>query len=144
MRLSNNFHLHEFTLSQTAARYGVDNTPPPEAVAALSALVTNVLQPLRDYMGRPLIISSGYRSPWLNKQINGATNSQHMKGEAADFECWGVSNVELFHIVARRYTFDQLILEYHEPDMGPNDGWVHASFTLIGPNRGQWFRHPAL
>jgi zinc D-Ala-D-Ala carboxypeptidase len=72
MKLSNNFSLSEFTSSPTADRLGIDNTPDKEATDNLQELVTFVLQPLRDRFG-PITISSGYRSPELNKAIGGST-----------------------------------------------------------------------
>ena len=142
MRLSENFELYEFTRSQDASRLGIDNTPSSDVVRELGALVSNVLQPLRDYLGRPIFISSGYRSPKLNSHIGGASDSQHMAGQAADFECWSVSNVRLFHAIRYRFAFDQLILERHDPNQGPNSGWIHLSYKSNGDNRGEAFRLP--
>lgn len=142
MRLSQNFQLHEFTRSQTASRHNRDNTPPDDALFEMQALVTNVLQPIRDYLARPIVISSGYRSPWLNKKIRGATNSQHMRGQAADFECPGIGNLDLFFAIRDRFIYDQLILEYHDPDKGPHDGWIHVSYKSREPNRSHAFRLP--
>lgn len=142
MRLSRHFWLYEFTRSQTASRHGIDNTPSPEAIAELQSLVANVLQPVRDFLERPIYISSGYRSPWLNRRIGGAPQSQHMYGQAADFECWGVSNVELFHTVKNLFPFDQLILEKHDPSGGTNSGWIHVSYRSNGHNRRQSFKDP--
>lgn len=128
MQLSKNFHLREFVQSQTALRRGIDNTPPSAVVAALRMLCLMVLEPLRDAVGRPIVITSGYRSPELNRAIGGAKKSQHMLGEAADFEAPGVSNLELVNtIILGHLPYDQLILEFHDPAKGPSSGWVHCS-----------------
>jgi Peptidase M15 len=140
-RLSKNFWLYEFTRSQDASRYDIDNTPTAAAVENLSALVSNVLQPLRDMVNRPININSGYRSPALNKQIKGSPSSQHMKGQAADIECFGISTNILAKIIFDQFQFDQLILEFYNPETGgPNSGWVHVSFKLSGVNRNNALR----
>ena len=123
----------ELTSSPTAKRKGIDNTPDANAKAALSALVANVLDPLREKYGKPIVVSSGYRCPKLNKAVGGAARSQHTKGEAADIRCVSDSRAEnkrLFDlIVASGLPFDQLIDEY-------NYDWVHVSFK-DGANRRQ-------
>ena len=92
MKLSENFSLQELTKSQTATRKGIDNTPGPEHQNNLKSLCTHVLQPIRKHFGRVVTVSSGYRSPELCIAINSKPTSQHAKGEAADFEIFGVSN----------------------------------------------------
>lgn len=123
----------ELTSSATAKRKGIDNTPDAKAKAALSALVANVLDPLREKYGKPIVVSSGYRCPKLNKAVGGVARSQHTKGEAADIRCVSDSRAEnkrLFDlIVASGLPFDQLIDEY-------NYDWVHVSFK-DGANRRQ-------
>ncbi len=95
MQLSKNFWLAEFTQSQVATRLGISNNPNPHEIAALRQLAENVLQPIRDHFGKPVVINSGFRSPRVNHQIGGAASSQHTRGEAADIEIPGVSNLEL-------------------------------------------------
>lgn len=136
MKLSPNFYLAEFTTSQAAERAGLDNDPGPTEIANLQALVNNVLQPLRDAMGEPLIVSSGYRSPQVNELIGGAMESQHLAGEAADIQIFGIDNRDLAqYIIDLGLPFDQLILEYYSPQKGPNSGWVHVSHRASGGNR---------
>lgn len=142
MQLSKNFALHEFVRSQTASRHQINNTPPHDSVVALTHLVANLLQPLRDFLGRPITITSGFRCFDLNQRIGGSQNSQHMVGEAADFECWGISNPDLFRVIRNRFVYDQLILERHNPAHGPHSGWIHLSYRVAGPNRMQAFRDP--
>jgi hypothetical protein len=137
MKLSRNFYLWEFTKSQTAQRLGINNTPPKEAVARLEDLCFWVLQPLREMLDTPIIVSSGYRCEALNKAIGGSEASQHMNGMAADIEAVGISNQNLFDAIQRELRFDQLILEYHQPEK-PMSGWVHVSYR--DDNRMMAFR----
>mgnify|MGYP006404025749 FL=1 len=126
MKLSNNFSLSEFTYSNKAKKLGIDNTPSKEAIDNLQELVTFVLQPLRDRFG-PITISSGYRSPELNKAIGGSTTSDHCLGCAADFEVQSQDNRVMAQWIANNLDFKQLILEfYHAGDM--HSGWIHCSY----------------
>ena len=86
IQLSPHFELREFIASRTAKEHGIDNTPPPEAVENLRALCVHTLEPLREALGLPIIITSGYRNKTLNQLlVFHSTKSQHMNGEAADF-----------------------------------------------------------
>jgi len=86
IQLSPHFKLNEFTKSRTARENGIDNTPPPEAVENLRALCIHTLEPLREALGIPIIITSGYRCKVLNERItHHSATSQHMSGNAADF-----------------------------------------------------------
>jgi zinc D-Ala-D-Ala carboxypeptidase len=126
MKLSKNFSLQEMTKSQTALRRGIDNTPTPDKIEPLIMLCENVLQPVRDHFDRPVTITSGYRSPELCMAIGSKPTSQHTKGQAADFEVPGVSNMEVAKWVAENCEFDQLILECYT---GGNTGWIHCSYV---------------
>ncbi len=137
MELSANFSLAECVKSQTAQRKNIDNTPNDDQVAALKALATAVLQPVREQFERPLIITSGFRCAALCTAIGSKTTSQHAKGEAADFEIPGVPNPAVAKYIRDNLSFDQLILEFYDPDDGPNSGWVHCSFVNEGANRQQ-------
>ena len=138
MKLSDNFSINELTKSQTAERKGIDNTPSPEHQENLKLLCESVLQPVRDHFGKVVTISSGYRSPELCTAIGSKTTSQHARGEAADFEIFGVSNKELADYINEHLDYDQLILEYWKKE-DPNSGWVHCSYT-DGNNRKQYLR----
>ena len=138
MKLSENFSLLELTKSQTAERKGIDNTPSTEHQENLKSLCESILQPVRDHFNRVVSVSSGYRSVDLCVAIGSSTGSQHAKGEAADFEIFGVSNKELADWINENLTYDQLILEYWK-ESDPNSGWVHCSFSLNG-NRKQYLR----
>lgn len=120
MKLSRHFHLDEFTTSQTAARQGIDNTPSPAVVRRLQVLA-GLLEDVRELLGsKPLLISSGYRSPILNGRIGGSKTSAHMLGYAGDFICPGFGTpLEICQtIAASDLVFDQLIEE---------GTWVHIS-----------------
>ena len=139
MSLTKNFSLIELTKSQTAERKGIDNTPSTEHQENLRSLCEMILQPIRDHFEQVVSISSGYRSPELCVAIGSSTKSQHARGEAADFEIFGVSNKELADYIDQNLDYDQLILEYWKGEDEPNSGWVHCSFTLNG-NRKQYLR----
>ena len=136
MKLSDNFSLLELTKSQTAERKGIDNTPSTEHQENLKSLCTSILQPIRDHFGQVVSVSSGYRSPELCVAIGSSTNSQHAKGQASDFEIFGVSNKELADYIDQNLDYDQLILEYWKGEDEPNSGWVHCSYTN-GNNRNE-------
>ena len=138
MKLTENFSLNELTKSQTAERKGIDNSPSTEHQENLKSLCEMILQPIRDHFGQVVSVSSGYRSPELCVAIGSSTKSQHARGEAADFEIFGVSNKELADYINENLTYDQLILEYWK-ESDPNSGWVHCSYTN-GSNRKQYLR----
>ena len=139
MKLTENFSLNELTKSQTAERKGIDNTPSAEHQENLKSLCEMILQPIRDHFGQVVSVSSGYRSPELCVAIGSSTKSQHAKGEASDFEIFGVSNKELADYIDQNLDYDQLILEYWKGEDEPNSGWVHCSYTN-GSNRKQYLR----
>ena len=138
MQLSKNFSLIELTKSQTADRKGIDNTPSPEHQENLKSLCTSILQPIRDHFSRVVSVSSGYRSPALCEAIGSKSTSQHARGEAADFEIFGLSNKVLADYIDETLHYDQLILEYWK-ESDPNSGWVHCSFSE-GNNRKQYLK----
>ena len=138
MKLTENFSLNELTKSQTAERKGIDNTPSAEHQDNLKSLCTSILQPIRDHFGRVVSVSSGYRSVELCVAIGSKTTSQHAKGEAADFEIFGISNKELADYIHFNLNYDQLILEYWK-ESDPNSGWVHCSYSE-GNNRRQYLK----
>lgn len=93
----------------------------------LRRLVINILDPLREKVSQPLIVSSGFRCPALNKAVKGSATSQHMLGEAADIQGSNLTNAELFALVQKlNLPYDQLIWEYGTKE---NPDWVHISFS---------------
>jgi hypothetical protein len=123
MKLSANFSLAELT--KTNVRQ-FDNTPSMQVIDNLQVLVDNVLQPIRNKFGQ-VTVTSGYRSPEVNKAIGGSATSDHCFGFAADFEVAGVDNKELARWVADNLKFKQLILEFYTKGV-PDSGWVHVSY----------------
>lgn len=122
MQLSQHFELSEFLVSQTATRKKIDNTPPPEAIENLRLLCQHILEPLRVAAGKPIRISSGYRSPKLNAAIGSKPNSQHIVGQAADFTIAGLSVAETVKLIQELgLPFDQLLDEF--------GAWVHCSYS---------------
>ena len=138
MNLSKSFTLNELTKSQEATRLGIDNTPNEEHILNLKLLCENVLQPIRDYYGMPVSVSSGYRSAKLCEAIGSSSKSQHTKGQAADFEIFGVANKDLADFIVKNLDYDQCILEFWNENE-PNSGWVHCSFNALG-NRKQFLK----
>lgn len=128
MKLSENFTLEELTRTST----GLNNTPNTEEIENLRELVVNVLQPAREALG-PIRITSGFRSPEVNKKVGGADSSQHTKGEAADLMMSG-GNKRLLDWIIANVEFDQIISEF--PDANGNPQWVHVSYSK-GNNRNQ-------
>ncbi len=124
MRLSKNFTLEEFLVSQTAERNGIDMTPSQEVIDNLSLLVRGCLQPLRDEVGAGIYISSGYRPLELNTKIGGSATSEHVNGNAADLKVSGQTPFDTCElIVAMGLPFDQVIHEFGK--------WVHLGVRDI-------------
>lgn len=123
MKLSSNFTLEELCTTNTK----INNTPKTDEVIALKELVTNVLQPVRDIIGKPIVVTSGFRSKAVNAAVGGASDSQHLKGEAADLQ--SEDNRELFNAIRKNVVFDQLIWEFGNDEQ---PAWVHVSYKTQG------------
>ena len=134
MQLSKHFKLEEFEKSMTATRKGIENKAGSGEIKNLTDLCYGVLEPVRAKFDKPITITSGYRSPALCEAINSKPTSQHTKGEAADFEIAGISNLKVALWIENNCDFDQLILEYWTGEA--NSGWIHCSF-VEGSNRKQ-------
>lgn len=115
------FSLSEFLNSATAKRLGIDNTPSFEVVDNLNKLA-DYLDVIREKVGKPILISSGYRCPVLNKAVGGVANSQHIKGLAADLICSDMKSLE--KVLRETGGFDQLIKEHRK---GSTSFWFHVS-----------------
>lgn len=128
-RLSDHFTLAEMTHSGTALRRGLDNTPPPEVLDQL-ILTADRMEGVRQLLGnKPIRVTSGYRSPAVNRAVGGSRTSAHRTGHAVDFTCpdFGTPAEVAAHLAKHLTHFDQLIEEF--------GGWVHVGF---GPGqRGQ-------
>ena len=134
MQITKNFSVDEFLTSSTAARLGYMFTIDRYERENIERLVRTVLQPARDALGVPLVITSGYRPAWLNHAIKGAKDSRHMYGCAADFKTPGVPLAHAFDIIKDlQLPIDQLILE------DPPAGWIHAGIALPGTMSRQQF-----
>ena len=133
--ISKNFTLDELCASKTAKAKGIRNNPGQTDVVNLCALVHNVLQPLRTAMGEPIKIGSGFRCSALNKAVGGVSNSQHMRGEAADLCIDGdmAKGRKWFEWIKSHCEFDQLIWEHN----AKGSYWVHVSYRADGRNRKQ-------
>ena len=136
-QLTPNFTLAELTVSPTAKRLGLPNTPTQEHIANMKYVCEKILEPVRLHFGKPIQVNSSYRSPAVNKAVGGSPTSQHSNGEAVDFEIPGVSNKVVADWVADNLEFDQVILEFYNAKDGANSGWVHVSIKRNGQNRKQ-------
>ena len=137
MQLSTNLSLAEVTRSETAKRRGISNMPTPEHIENFKKLAINIFQPIREHFGKPILISSGYRSAELNKAIGGSSSSsQHCSGEAIDIDMDGtdITNKQIFDYIKDNLTFDQMIWEF---GTDANPDWVHVSFAANRSQRKQ-------
>ena len=136
-QVSKNFTLEELTASATAKAKGIRNNPGQTDIVNLCGLVHNILQPLRTAMGYPIKIGSGYRSLALNQAVGGVSNSQHMRGEAADLCIDGdiQKGKQWFNWIKTHCEFDQLIWEHDKS----GTYWIHVSYVpaAYGRNRKQ-------
>ncbi len=127
------FTLSEMVRSVTADRMGINNRIPKELVPKMNALIENVLDPLRESYGKPIIVTSGYRCDALNKAVGGVPTSEHRLGMAADIvgtPNTKAENKRLFNLIqSLDLPFNQLIDE-------KNFSWVHVSYRE-GENRKQ-------
>ena len=138
MILSQNFTLQELTYSDTAIRKSMDNTPNEEQIENLRLVCNNILEPVRVHFKAPVVVSSGYRSVPVCEAVGSSSKSQHTKGQAADFEIFGIPNKEVADWIVNNIDYDQCILEFWNENE-PNSGWVHCSFNSTG-NRRQYLK----
>lgn len=125
------FDIKELCHSDTANARGIDNTPTEEVKENLQALIENVLDPVREWYGKPIYVNSGYRCPELNKAVGGVNNSQHVNGQAADIDVFDEKeNRKIFDYIVNYLNFDQCLWEN-------NGAWIHVSYKREGGNRKQ-------
>ena len=134
MMLSTHFSLSELTKSETATRKGIDNTPNGTEIENLIILCSEILEPVREHYGVPFVPNSGYRGLDLNREIGSSDKSQHVTGNAVDFEVPGFDNKEVALWVMENCDFDQLILEFYK-EGEPTSGWVHCSYDASKTHR---------
>ncbi len=134
MQLSKHLSLAEVMRSETAKRKGISNMPTPEHIENFKKLAEKVFEPIREHFGKPIHLSSGYRSKALNEAVKGSSSSQHCSGEAIDIDMDGtdIKNVEIFNFIKDNLEFDQLIWEFGT-DINPD--WVHVSYESTGKQR---------
>jgi hypothetical protein len=119
--ITKHFKFEEFTFSEIAARNGLDNIPDNTIAARLQG-VAERMEFIRDKLDAPIIITSGYRSPQVNKSVGGSIHSAHCEGWAADFKSptFGDPYTLALRVSGMGLIFDQIIHEYGQ--------WVHISF----------------
>jgi len=132
--ITNNFTYKEMVFSETAIRHGLDNTPNEEQIANYRALCSEVMEKVRSIYGKPVTVTSGFRSQAVNKKIKSKPTSAHTRGEAIDFFIHGVCLGHIMNEVISREDihYDQIILEFNE--------WIHISHVRNGINRRQALR----
>jgi hypothetical protein len=141
MKISNNISYNEAVKSSSAVRFGIDNTPNEQQLSNMKLLAEKVFQPLREWHGKPIGISSFFRCKELNKLIGGSKNSQHvaLNGAAMDIDADiyenGINNLDIFNYIKDNLDFDQLIMEGLNPDGTPQ--WIHVSYVSTEKNRKQ-------
>ena len=124
LQLTTHFYLSEFTRSTTAQSKGIDNTPSLEVVNNLQYLCQQVLEPLRIWIGKPVVINSGYRCARLNQLVGGASNSQHQTGQAVDIRLPDKATGQLYaEFILEHCRFDQLLFEHNYK----GTCWLHVS-----------------
>ena len=117
-----NFKISELIHSDTAVKNGINNTPDTNSFDNMLELIVNCLQPIRNKLGKPMIITSGYRNSQVNKLVAGAATSQHTKGQAADFTVNGMPPAKVIEFIKNSgIEYDQLINEYNQ--------WTHISYN---------------
>ena len=121
MQLTEHFTLDEFTRSSIANRLKIDNSVPDELMPNIQ-LTAIKLELVRQALGKPVVITSGYRCPELNKRVGGASTSAHTKGLAVDFHSsYGAPKQICQRLIDAGLQFDKLIQEHNQ--------WVHIGFS---------------
>lgn len=131
LQLSKNFNLDEFTRTST----NLTNIPGNQSIVNLTHLCINVLQPLRDYLNKIVTVKSGYRSPEVNVEVGGVSDSQHRVGQAADINCKDM--VDAYSYIKNFLVYDQLIIYL---DNAGKIVFIHVSYNPFQPNRMQFFK----
>ena len=141
-KLSDNFTTEEATRSTKAIQLHIDNSMDAKTQANAQLFATNVLQPIRDRIGKPFDITSWYRSPALNKAVKGVSTSAHLTGMAIDFNIRGMSTKESYNTVLvalkdLRITFEELI---NERNTKTGSTWVHLALKKTGNHNEAFYK----
>jgi hypothetical protein len=134
MNLSKHVTKSEFERSEKAISLGISNEMNEAETRKAIDLCVNVFEPIREHLGLPIKINSGFRSQRVNKLVGGASSSQHTKAEAMDL---ALGDGELFDWIKENVEYDQLIKEFPTPSGGQS--WIHISYRK-GNNRKQALR----
>lgn len=138
MQVTKNFTLEELTASSTARQRGILNQPNHQEIDNLFRVCKELLQPIRDVYGKPIIVTSGFRNKALNNAVGGSSTSKHMNGLAVDFKASEGTNKALWDLIIKlrdegKIEFDQLIWE---KGTKKEPSWIHIGLTE-GKNRNQ-------
>lgn len=140
-KISKHITYNEATSSYLALKYGIINIPNEFQLKNMILLAEAIFEPLRAFVGKPIAVTSFFRSKALNSKLKGSRTSQHMANNGAamdlDADVYGyITNKDIFDYIRENLDFDQLIAEY--PDDKGNPSWVHVSYKEKG-NRKQVF-----
>jgi len=139
MKLSKNFTLRELTESNTATRLGIDNSPDAQQISNLAELCENVLQPIRDRIGKPIRVTSGFRNIETNRAIGGSSTSDHCHGCACDVKLIvdgeNMSEIIYHTLIALDIPFKQMIWEFGDENLEGSPQWVHIAFDKMNNKR---------
>lgn len=128
-----NFKISELIYSETAVKNNINNMPDINSLDNMLELIVYCLQPIRDKLQKPMVITSGYRNPQVNKLVGGVSNSAHLYGQAVDFTVSGMTPAQVVDFIKKSgVEYDQLINEY--------DKWTHISYVK-GKNRKQVLKY---
>jgi len=136
MKISEHVSYNEAIYSETALRLNIKNEPNDYQISNMVGIANHVFEPLREYVGGPIKITSMFRNEILNRAIGGAKRSQHMEGRAMDLDdTFGhKTNAEMYKFIKENLNFDQLVWEFGT-DENPN--WIHVSYVSDEENRNR-------
>lgn len=131
MQLTKNFSRAELLISNTATRLGLSNEPTGHEIEENLIRTAKYLQTIRDKLGKPIRVLSGYRSPAVNKAVGGSLTSAHMRALAVDMVSPSMDNRDFAEFIRHNFEYDQLILEF------PPNGWVHVGIPTTHHTRNE-------